>query len=1675
MRTHPTWLILLLPAVTFLGCGDKDDTEDTYIEGDTDTDTDADSDTDADADADTDADTDTQPPEPVLESCSLDRPGEVEFAPGQDSNMIYGLVSVPEYTEVTTGVTAVIDGELGYGLLDSDPSADPGAWTWMVAGYTNDSGDYDEYAAQINVETAGVWAYAFRFSVDEGGSWTYCDLAGSSATDPYDPAEQGVATVGRDDDGDGYLSEEDGFDDCDDGNASINPGAVDTPLDEIDQDCDGEDALPSIDDLVAGDLVITEVHPDSGAVSDQYGEWFEVYNASGAVVDLLGLLVYDDGTETFELTDSLVVDAEGIVVFGRNGDVSLNGGVTVDYTYSGFVLANTSDAIYLDNGAEILDEVVYESDWPFDPGVAMALDPSTWDSLGNDDLEAWCAATTAYGDGDLGTPGDENLDCPPADIDLDGDGYDDVAWGGDDCDDGDAAVNPGAVELCDSVDNDCDGTVDVGATDASDWYEDGDGDGYGDATGTPVTDCTMPSTGYVGDNTDCDDTDAGINPGAEDIADDGIDQDCDGVDATDIVDDDGDGFASDVDCDDTDAAINPDATELCDGVDNDCDGTVDGPASADVTTWYRDGDGDGYGDSALTMAACTAPTGYVATDTDCDDRDATIYPGAPDSPGDGIDSDCDGTDGPATDADGDGYDDTAFGGTDCDDGDATIYPGATETCGDGIDQDCDGSDLVCSTTMAVADLAVGDLVISEFMPNPAVVTDSVGEWFEIYNAAGADVDLEGMVVSDNAATFTVVGSLVLADGDYLVFGLEDDTSLNDNLPVDYVYTGPALANTADQLTLNNGSFDIDQVVYDGAWPVDAGYAVQLDPAFLNATDNDDVASWCHADAMYGASNYGSPGVANSACATVTDADGDGYDDTAFGGTDCDDSDASVNPGAVEICDSVDNDCDGTVDGRLAVDAATWYLDDDADGYGDAGFSRADCTAPAGYVADDTDCDDTDASVNPGAVEICGDGIDQDCSGADEVCSAAIPVTDLLYGDLVITEFQANPYIVADGDAEWFEVYNNSGFLVDLDGLVVYDLGTDSFTVSGTLEVADGDFLVFGINDDTTLNDGVPVDYVYSGYSLANSSDEIVLSNGSIDIDEIIYDGTWPVSAGYAAQLDPASTDASSNDDPANWCLGAAMYGASNAGTPGVANDGCAVTPTDVDGDGYDDTAYGGTDCDDGDSSINPGATEVCGDGIDQDCDGSDLACASIAIEWCNVQWLGGTSAVYAIATGDSVDTFGQVFVTGVTDSSGQGAGIDAQVGYGISGTDPSADPTAWAWVDASYNTDVGYNDEYGVAITPTDPEYYGVAYRFSGDSGATWTYCDAGGTSASSGDVYTPSSEWSLTVGTDADGDGHFDIASGGMDCDDSDASIYPGATDPSGDGIDQDCDGGDGTAVVFAVTDLAVGDLVITEFHANPAVVADADGEWFEVYNASGVDVDLEGLVVYDLGSDSFTVTGSLVVLAGEMVVFGTNADTSTNDGVPVDYEYGSAMYLSNTSDELVLSNGVVDLDDVIWDGTWGVSSGYALQVSPGAMDATSNDDVANWCAATTMYGASNYGTPGDFNVSCGSSSFTYTHDADLQPIWDATCTSCHSGSSASASLDLSDGYTEAVDVPAVQLPTMDRVEPGDTSLSYLWHKLEGTQATVGGSGNTMPRTGTLSVADRAIIETWITEGAPK
>ena len=483
-----------------------------------------------------------------------------------------------------------------------------------------------------------------------------------------------------------------------------------------------------------------------------------------------------------------------------------------------------------------------------------------------------------------------------------------------------------------------------------------------------------------------------------------------------LADDDDDGFTTEEgDCDDENAAIGPAATEVCDNVDNNCDGAVDEGLGG---LWFPDADGDGFGDPALGLTACEPPsTSYILDGTDCDDARADVYPAAPELC-DTVDNDCDteidedGTTAWYADVDQDGYGDpgaewitcqeTDAGwvadNTDCDDSTEAVFPGHPELC-DLLDNNCDGAvdegvtttyfvDVdadaygvdgltleACSHPTGYADVG-GDCDDAEANVNPAAV--------EVCN--GMDDDCDGYLDGDDPDVDASTGALWYADADGDSYGdsgtavwscdapkgyLADDTDCDDT---------DAAVNPAATEVCNEIDDDCDGAVDDADASVDLGTA----------------ALW-YADAD--GDSYGEAASVTAACDAPA-----GY---AADDTDCDDTDPAVNPAATEVCNEIDDDCDGAVDDADAsVDLGTateWYADADGDGYGDAASGSTACDAPAGHLGDDTDCDDTDSAVNPGATEVCNE-IDDDCDGAVDDADASV---DLATG----TDW----YVDGDGD------------------------------------------------------------------------------------------------------------------------------------------------------------------------------------------------------------------------------------------------------------------------------------------------------------------------------------------------------------------------------------------------------------------------------------------------------------------------------------------------------------------------------------------------------------------------------------------------------------------------------------------------------------------------------------
>jgi hypothetical protein len=746
-------------------------------------------------------------------------------------------------------------------------------------------------------------------------------------------------------------------------------------------------------------------------------------------------------------------------------------------------------------------------------------------------------------------------------VDDDGDGFSEDDG---DCDDGEITTFPGALEVCDGVDNDCDLTAD----ETTSCFDD-DGDGYTEL------------------ESDCDDADASAYPSGAELPD-TVDNDCDGVkdEGTTAYDDDGD-CACEIspctasveptcttlqgdDCDDADAAIFPGATELCDSIDNDCDGTADPTTSADAGTWYRDADGDTYGDLAVTTAACALPAGYAANSSDCDDSSAAISP-ADAELCDGVDNNCSGVVDETTatdaltwylDADSDTYGTSASTtkactrpsgysalSTDCNDSAAAINPAAVEKC-DLSDNDCDAtideSDAVDASTWYL-DVDGDNYGLStsttKACSRPSGYA-SVGTDCNDGSAAVSPAATEICDLVDNdcdSSTDEGVTTTYYRDADSDGYGSATVTTAACSAPSGYV------ANATDCNDSTAAISPADTEVCDG---VDNNCSGAIDEASAA-----DALTW-YLDAD--SDTYGTSASSTKACTKPS-----GYSASS---TDCNDGAAAINPAATELCDLADNDCDSTIDESDAADASTWYKDTDGDGYGLLTSTTKACSKPTGYVSVGTDCNDGAAAISPAGTEVC-DYVDNDCdTSIDE------SVTTLYYRD-------------ADGDGYGTTATTTSACSVP-SGYVTVSGDCDDGNASlnpATVWYRDADGDTYGLSTSTKSQCAQPSGYVSNNTDCNDSS----------------------------ASAYPGKTESCDGID--NDCDGS---------TDEINATGCTNYYIDADGDGYGIsggsakcycsatglyTATTATDCYDSNANANPGATAYYsthrGDGsYDYNCD-----------------------------------------------------------------------------------------------------------------------------------------------------------------------------------------------------------------------------------------------------------------------------------------------------------------------------------------------------------------------------------------------------------------------------------------------------------------------------------------
>ncbi len=574
---------------------------------------------------------------------------------------------------------------------------------------------------------------------------------------------------------------------------------------------------------------------------------------------------------------------------------------------------------------------------------------------------------------------------------------------------------------------------------------------------------------------------------------------------------------------------------------------------------------------------------------------------------------------------------------------------ACSSCGDGVANGtdaCDGTDfagascltlgfdagtLSCTAGCAVDTAAcidypapaVGEVYITEFMYDPTAISDSNGEYIEIYNSTGNILALGDCEFRDSSNTYDIPAGTNVAPNTYFTIASSSSPGFTPDL--DDLSFG--LNNTGDTVAIwcpdTTGTLaELDSVTYDDGpnFPDAQGVSVSLDGALTGALEtlNDTGSNWCFGRTAFGSGDLGTPGAANPSCAFCGNNLIDGTD----------------------VCDGTD----------LGTETCQTQ-----------GFDSGTLGCAPGCGAYDT-------------------------SGCFNVLAPAA-------GEVVINELMFAP---ADPTHEFVELLNLSTLDLDMSGCELTSAaGTYTFAAGTTITA--GSYFTLA----ASATPGFTPDLSDLSITFADAGDVVTLTCPDstatpTTIDTVDYSGAaFAKPAGASVQYDADATaiDATLNDDGANWCATPAteLLSTGDYATPGADNVSCAIVTYNID--------------------------------------------------FCRLQF----PTVITETEGVSTTVYGRLYVAGLTNlttSTDTAPTVLAQVGYGDDATDPATD-TSWSWTDAVANA--GYvasgndEDEYQGELTtpPASGSPYDFAYRFSGDGGATWTYCDGtNGASDGSADGY---------------------------------------------------------------------------------------------------------------------------------------------------------------------------------------------------------------------------------------------------------------------------------------------------------------------------------------------------
>lgn len=864
-------------------------------------------------------------------------------------------------------------------------------------------------------------------------------------------------------------------------------------------------------------------------------------------------------------------------------------------------------------------------------------------------------------------------------------------------------------------------------------------------------------------------------------------------------------------------------------------------------------------------------------------------------------------------------------------------------------------------TMTATPVDFPSLRISEFLADPAAVSDTAGEWIELYNPSAEPVNLRGWALSGlDGQTHLIAADLLIPPAGYAVLARNLDPASNGGVLAAYRYSGITLNNTTDSLLLlAPDGREIDRVL----WGNGSELAVTVG-ASLERTDWADPTAWAVASGPWpgSAGDRGTPGAAYlpppptptsvatmppAASATATPPLGP--------------------PAALVISEFLaDPQAVGDNGGEwielhnptaAPVNLRGWYLDQHqiqvdliipAGGYlvlarhGDptvngnvvahyiySGISLANTIDSLQLLAPDgTQVDavawggDSGLRIRPGY------SYERDPNGSWQLATSPWPGS---MGDrgtpgsaylpppatatptppplpsaapstpsgpppsLRISEFLADPKTVDDPSGEWIELYNPTEHAVNLRGWILADEGSERHIIATDLIIPPSGYLLLARNGDPARNGGITPHYLYSGFSLANGDDEILLlSPTGSEVDRVMWGGD--------NALDVVPGRSIERIGATEWGLATQPWpgSAGDWGTPGSAPLPLPATPTPLPGTP---TPLSGaaTTIRISEFLADPKAVDDRdGEWIELYNTGSepvnlrDWVIADLGRERYTIKtdlWIGPGLYLVLARNGD-FSANGGVLAHHVYTGLALGNQQDALLLIAPDGNE--VDRVVWGG-------DSGLKPRAGMSLErhlPADPSVWEVA---------TTSWPSSAGDLGSPGDPYRPAPT----------------------------STPSPPAVPPLQPGQRT---------------------IWISEFLADPKAVSDSNGEWIELYNSGSETVNLRGWVLTDLGGERHTISADLLIAPGAYVLLARNGDAATNGGVTADYLYQGFSLANNEDEIMLLAPDGSEIDRVLWGG----DSGLAIKAGKSLERTTFAADAA-WALATTAWpnSAGDLGTP--------------------------------------------------------------------------------------------------------------------